>query len=117
MSRKTQVVDFLHQQGRNRSEQADLLARGHAPNAQAIGKMRDAARLFDDAAKMCEAYEGPASITSDESYRAEMAQRAEDAKAPAEKNVAEAPKVRKKWTRKAIAESKEGPAIAANDRD
>lgn len=114
MSRKTQVLDFLRQQSRNRTEQADMLGKSHAPNAQSIGKMRDAARLFEDAAKMVEAYEGPITTTAAQTDAAAVREaRAAEVEAPK----IEAPKVRKKWTRKAIADSKQGPAIAANDRD
>lgn len=117
MSRKTQVIDFLRQQSRNRNEQVEMLRRGHNPSAAQVANMREAARMFEDAARMCEAFEGPVTVTSEESNKLEVAEALAAEKAEAAPKIAEAPKQRKKWTRKQIEDSKLGPAIAANDRD
>lgn len=123
MSRKSQVISFLRQQAANRNEQAEMMRRAHSPNNQQIGEKREQARLFEDAASMCEKFEGPLTTTAAQTDAAAVraAREAEAAEAKEavvrEKKLAEAPKQRKKWTRKAIAEASSGPAIAANDPD
>ena len=54
MASKRVLVAFLTQQSNNRTEQAEHKRKETNPNNQDIGKLREQARLFAQAALICE---------------------------------------------------------------
>ena len=74
MASKRVLVAFLTQQSNNRTEQAEHKRKETNPNNQDIGRLRDHARLFAQAASICEAsdlYGNGETLTDDQARHAE----------------------------------------------